>query len=601
MEKQTPVTQAPVASQNLTPEDLGLLFENMISPFSYYRMVYDEHGVPVNYIFLAVNRAFETETGLKREDIIGKSVLSIYPQTEKYWIECFGRVAKTGVPERTSNYAKALDSWYDIIAYSPKPDHVAITVVNTTEAVKKRMMLVEKTLELNLQQDENYRLAHEDPVTHLPNRASLSAAFVSYAKAYAQTGRPFALALMSLDGFTELSATYGSLLGERILTAVAGILRLNLLPEESLFCLSGSVFALLLPCSENGRCEVERLDKLLAAINEPLEMEGDYFRMTASCGVALYPRHGQSEDILIMRANLARYSVRTIGGDAFQRYSESMGDSLLRRTRIRSYLRKALDAGEFELYYQPQVDAGTGMTVGFEALLRWHSPELGEVPPLEFIPVAEENRLIIPIGAWVLETACRTLAALNADAPVPYRMAVNISGVQLMQEGFVEHALATVDAAGVPRGLVELEITESVFVNRERESIDVLNQLREAGVRVALDDFGTGYSSLSLAYELKLDTLKLERMFIKMNDTTPLVELVVRLGQALGAKIVAEGVETEAQRERVVSAGCDILQGYLFGRPEPVAAAALPPLASKASVRPVAASPQAKANRRWPA
>ncbi len=570
MDKQSHVTEASGARPTLTLEELGLLFENMISPFSYFHMVYDAQGEPVDYVFLGVNRAFEAETGQKREDIIGKNVLSIYPQTEKYWIECFGRVAKTGLPERISNYARALDSWYDIIAYSPKPDHVAITVVNTTEAVKKRMMLLEKTIELNMQQDENYRLAHEDPVTHLPNRVSFSAVLAEHIREYAASGRRFALAVIGLDGFTELNATYGSLLGERILTAVAEILRQSLQPDERLFSLTGSVFGLLLPCAEEECYEADRLETLLMSINQPLELEGDYFRMTGSCGVALYPLHGQSEDILMMKANLARYHVRTIGGDAFQRYSESMGESLLRRTRIRSYLRKALDAGEFEVYYQPQVDAATGGIVGFEALLRWHSPELGEVPPVDFITVAEENRLIIPIGAWVLETACRTLAALNAGAAKPCRMAVNLSGVQLMQQGFVEHVLATVDGAGVPRSLVELEITESAFVDRERESIDVLNQLHDAGLRVALDDFGTRYSSLSLVHELKLDTLKLDRTFIEMTDASALVELVVHMGHALGAEIVAEGVETEAQRKRITGAGCDILQGYLFGRPEPV-------------------------------
>ncbi len=569
MDKQ-PTTDRQDAGRPLTIEELHLLFDHMISPFSYYRMVYDAAGEPVDCVFLAVNRAFEIETGKRREEILGKSVLEVYPQTEKYWIETFGRIAKGGAPERISSYARALGSWYDILAYAPKPDHVAITVINTTETVKKRLLLLEKTIELNAQQDENNRLAHEDPVTKLPNRASFTAAFAEFAAETRMSGKPFALAVLSLDSFAELNATYGSLLGERILLAVAGLLKGCLQPGEQLFNLTGSVFGLLLPAAHHECRVAERLEVFLAAVNQPLDMQDDYFRMTASCGVAVSPMHGHSEDDLMMKANLARYRVCGIGGDAYEMYHESMGESLRRRTRIRSYLRKALDKGEFTLFYQPQVDTLTGQTAAYEALLRWHSPELGEVPPLTFIPVAEENRLIIPIGDWVLDTACRTMAAMNRQSGVQMRIAVNISGVQLMQEGFAERVLATADGAGLARSLLELEITESVFVDRERESIDVLNRLHEAGVRIALDDFGTGYSSLSLVHELKLDTLKIDRTFTAMQDASSLIEMIVRLGRDLGAEIVAEGVETQAQMETIRRAGCDKMQGYLFGKPAPM-------------------------------
>ncbi len=573
MKKAPREAQAGDTYPRLPIEELRLLLDHMISPFSYLRMVYDEAGEPVDYVFLGVNRAFEAETGLRRENILGKNVLSIFPNTEKYWIQFLGRVAKTGNPERFSSYAGALNSWYDTVAYSPKPDHVAMTVTNTTEAVQRRMKLQEKTLELNLSQNENYRLAHEDPVTRLPNRAGLSIVFAELAAHCDVSGGAFALAVMELDGFSELNATYGSLLGESLLRAVAAHLCQHLTADEQLFSLTGSVFALLMPGAPDERAVSERLDGLLDVVSQPLQMEDDYFRMTASCGVAMYPAHGGTEDILMMKANLARYNVRTIGGDAFRLYREQLGESLLRRTRMRSYLRKALENGEFELYFQPEVEAQTGQTIAYEALLRWHSPELGEVPPTDFIPVAEETRLIIPIGEWVLQKACEALKAMNAKASPPLRMAVNISAVQLLREGFLEFVLHTADEAGLLRGQLEIEITESVFVGREGENVDLLNRLHDEGMRISLDDFGTGYSSLSLMHELRLDSLKLDRRFIDRAESSELVDLIVQMAHTLGAEVVAEGVETEAQRIIIERTGCDIMQGYLYGRPEPLALA----------------------------
>ena len=551
-------------SQPLPDDELHLLFEHMISPFSYYKMIYDEQSNPVDYVFLAVNSAFEAESQIKREDIIGRSVLSVYPQTEHYWIEAFGRVAKTGVAEHFSNFSRALNSWYEVIAYSPKPDHVAITLNNTTEAVKKRVLLLEKTLELNRQQDENYRLAHEEPVTKLPNRTSFLDAFNQWAIHYHTNNEPFAMVILSLDNYTEINASYGSVLGDRMLLIVADRLKAAVTGEELLFSLTGSKFSLLLRPAKQPDYVAARVNAYMEAMGKPLEIDGNYFRLTASCGIVFYPQHGVIEDDLLMKANLALYRVRGDGGDAFMFYSQSLGQSLLNRTKIRFFLRKAIDNQEFELHYQPQVDSRTGRVTGFEALLRWHSPELGEVAPLSFIPIAEENRLIIPLGDWVLQNACQVLRRVNAHFHAQFRMAVNISGIQLMQAGFVEHVMDVVQSAEIPNGLLELEITESIFLNRDHSAADVLNELHDQGFRVALDDFGTGYSSLNLLHKLKLDTVKIDRSFIAMSDNAALTELIVRLGHSLNTEIVAEGVETETQRGNVVATGCDKMQGFLF-------------------------------------
>lgn len=556
---------------NLSEAELRLLFENMISPFSYFRMVYDAQGQPVDYVFVAVNKAFELETGKPREEIIGKSVLSIYPETESYWIESFGRVAKTGIPEHISNYSGALGRWYEITAYSPKPDYVAITVVNVTEAVHKRLMLMEKTDELNHQQSENYRLTYEEPVTRLPNRRSFSDAFREQAARAQEDHVHFAVVVIRLDGFSEINVSYGSVLGDQLLHAISLRLLFCTQQDERLFSLTGSEFILLTPrsCQEADQI-TPKVNQLLEEIGKPLEIEGNYFRLTASCGIACYPQHGVTEDDLLMCANLALYRTRKNGGDAFMIYSETLGQTLLNRTRIRYSLRKALDNHEFELYFQPQIDICSQKPIGFEALIRWHSAELGEVAPLSFIEIAEETRLIIPIGEWVIRSACEALTTLNKRFQKQFMMAVNISGVQLMQDGFIERVLTIVEQCGLPARLMELEITESVFMQRNHNVVDRLNLLAAKGFRIVLDDFGTGYSSLGMLSEVSISMLKIDKSFVEKTNSITITDIMVKMGHLLNTTVVAEGVETKKQQKFVMGIGCDRIQGFYYCKPLPL-------------------------------
>jgi diguanylate cyclase (GGDEF)-like protein len=553
--------------QHLSENELLLLFDNMISPLSYYRMVYDAEGKPVDYIILAVNTAFEQETGMKREDVIGKNVLSIYPKTESYWIECFGRVAKTGVSERITQYSSELKKWYNGVAYCPREGHVALTLTDITQYVFERNKLEQSTVELKTQQAQIDQLAHVEPISGLPNRACLYDAFA--ARVADGNGTPFTLAIFGPDNLAEVLASYGSTMSDRVMHAVAQ--RLHVLCEKgfAFFSMTGTDLVLLMPAMESKEQTKERLMRFQQAIREPVEEDGTSFFISATCGVAEYPADGTDRDDIIMKANLALYQAKK-SGEHTRFYEAQIGNMLLRRMQIRNALPKALNDGEFELYYQPQFELVSGNIIGVEALLRWHSPELGEVSPAEFIPIAEKSLLILPIGRWVYQTACEAVKRIERERNIVLRMAVNVSGVQLIQEGFCERVMNRLQEFDLAPERIELEITESVLINKETNALNQLNRLSALGVRIALDDFGTGYSTMSLLKDLHVSTIKIDRSFIQDASAQVMNRVLVRLGHILGAKVVAEGVETQEELKRVQRIKCDMVQGFLLSVPLPL-------------------------------
>lgn len=551
----------------IAEDELRLLLDDMSRPFSYFRIEYNEKEQPVDCYFLAVNQAFERETGKRREQIVGQDIFSIVPETKPGWIENFDRVARTGVPEQFVQYSKATQKWYSVLVESSRPERVAVTLSDITQYTEEREALKRAAQQLKTQQDENYRLAHEEPITGLPNRVCLYESFA--ARTEGEGGHPpFSIAIITPDNLAEILASYGSVLSDRIMRAMAQRLRAVCSGAGELFSMTGTDLALLFSSSCEDRAAREALAGILRAMKAPVEVDGVRFRISTNCGVACYPTDGTDRDELIMKANLALYQAKKSGGSVV-RFNAQIGQSVMRRTRIRNALLKALEHREFELYYQPQIEIATGRLIGAEALLRWHSPELGEVPPQEFIKIAEESRLIFPLGAWVLKTACEALKRLEAQFQVPLRMAVNVSGAQLVQGGFVERVVRLLQHLGVRPEQLELEVTESVVLNREWEAVEKMNRLRMLGVRVALDDFGTGYSTLSLLRNLRVTALKIDRTFVQDANALAMTELMVRLGHVLGAEVIAEGVETEEQLRRVQKIGCDISQGFLQSRPMP--------------------------------
>ena len=561
--------RAEFAHGNLSENELRLLFDNMISAFSYYRMVYDAQGNPIDYVFLAVNRAFERDTGMTRDQLIGRSVKSIYPETEQYWIDSFGRVAKTGVAEHITNYSSVFQKWYSILAYSPQKDCVAITVSDITQYYLQRESLSDTVQALREQKEENYRLAHVEPISGLPNRACLYEAF---AMRVTQTPKEhFAIAIFTPDNLSELLGSYGSVLSDRVMRAIATRLTESFPNPNSFFSMTGTDLVMLLSISGNAAHTQKELSRVIEAIRLPVEVDDAQFYLSARCGVASYPSDGVTREDLIMKANLALYQAKRTGHSVMF-FSEQIAEGLLRRIRIRNALPKALVQGEFELYFQPQIQPFSDRVLGFEALLRWHSPELGEVAPLDFIGVAEESRMILPIGTWVLQNACATLHELNRQYNADFFIAVNVSGIQLYSDTFVEEVLAILKENGLSPHLLELEITESVLLSQERGTIQKLNALYAHGVRIALDDFGTGFSSLGMLKDLKITTLKIDKSFVQDKKNLALMEMMIRLGHIIGTQTVAEGVETEEQMHQARRLGSERVQGFLTARPMPLSA-----------------------------
>jgi EAL domain-containing protein (putative c-di-GMP-specific phosphodiesterase class I) len=313
------------------------------------------------------------------------------------------------------------------------------------------------------------------------------------------------------------------------------------------------------------------LEQIIMTIRVPVEIDGTSFTVSATCGAACFPKDSADRDELIMKANLALYDAKS-NKVPVSFFNERISRKLLLRTQIRNLMPQALVNHEFELYYQPKMQAYENRILGFEALLRWHSPDLGELAPLDFIGVAEESGLILPLGAGVLRSACRALKMLNELYQKNFFMAVNVSGIQLLTPDFYDEVIDAINEAGLKPGELELEVTESVLLNQEISAVETLNCLNDRGVKIALDDFGTGWSSMSLLKDLKISTLKIDKSFVQDPQAAKLTELMVQMGHLLGVEIVAEGVETASQLEFVKKIGCDRVQGYYFAKPMPLGA-----------------------------
>jgi predicted signal transduction protein with EAL and GGDEF domain len=344
---------------------------------------------------------------------------------------------------------------------------------------------------------------------------------------------------------------------------MAGVLR----TEDTLGRLGGDEFAVLQSGDATPATARALAERLLEAVSEPYALAGRSVSVGLSVGIALSPRDGADADGLFKNADLALYRAKMAGRNTFRFYEPAMDEAQQERQALELDLRQALARGEFTLDYQPLLDLASGRISGCEALVRWHHRTRGMIPPGAFIPLAEETKLIVPLGEWVLREACREAATWDR----PMRVSVNVSAIQFRQAGLVQSVAGALSASGLPAERLELEITETVLIN-EGEALRTLHQLRALGVRIALDDFGTGYSSLSYLRRFPFDKIKIDRSFVKEidnPDTAAIVRAMVGLGSRLGIAITAEGIETQAQLDQVRAEGCTEAQGYFISRPGP--------------------------------
>ncbi len=428
------------------------------------------------------------------------------------------------------------------------------------------------------------RLAYYDPMTNLPNRRMFLEHFewaLDKAKRYKEN---LALLNIAIDNFDRINATMGLSAGDNIMRIMAEriehiIRRTDVLgpslgkedPILKLFRIESGTFSLLLNRIENVENAAVAATRLLEAVREPLTLDGTDIYLTASIGIASYPAESEDSVALLRLASSARDYAKNTGGNSFQFSSIGINSMYRKRLSLESGLRKALEKDEFVLHYQPKFDFRTGAIKGVEALLRWKDVNNGLMPPGVFIPIAEETGLIVPIGEWVLRTACHQLKKWNVAGKVPISMSVNLSVKQFQDPDLLKVVRDAIDESGVAPQYVTLELTESVLIDDIEKKIDTLRKIKDMGLQLSIDDFGTGYSSFSYLRKLPVDELKIDRSFItdlsESADSLAIVTSIIFLSRSLRLITVAEGVETEEQANMLKQAGCDQCQGFLFGRP----------------------------------
>lgn len=415
-------------------------------------------------------------------------------------------------------------------------------------------------------EDRVQQLTLHDALTGLPSRARLSPAIDAASLRLRQHGPGFALLVIDLDRFRHINDSLGQETGDRVLCAVAERIRQGLRREDLLVRLGSDQFAVLVASCDQAAAEATAR-RVLNVVARPCSVDGAGFTLTCSIGMALAPLHGERQDDLLRHAEAAMRAAKA-GGRASWRLHAVRAD-LDRRQHLRldHAMRQALVSGRLRLHYQPQLDLNTGSVVGAEALLRWRDPELGEIAPATFIPVAEDSGFIIALGDWVLSQAVRQ-AALWHGRGQALTVAVNVSALQFQQAAFVDRVASVLAVSGLPPQLLELELTESILVNDAEEALHRLHALSRLGVQLSIDDFGTGYSSLSYLKRFPIGKLKIDRSFITDlpgdDSDAGIVRAILQMARALGKRVIAEGVETEAQRHFLHDAGCDEAQGWLF-------------------------------------
>ena len=415
--------------------------------------------------------------------------------------------------------------------------------------------------------------ATHDPLTELPNRRVFQDRLEQAILHAQREQEKVAVLLIDLDRFKQVNDLLGHRVGDALLREVAQRAGSCLRKSDTLSRIGGDEFTVLLNPVDSVEGAEKALRRIAQALQAPLTILDHKITVSASIGLSVYPNHGDDPATLVRNADLAMYHAKGHGKNGWQTYMPELGATLLRRMSIEKALESALENGELELHYQLQTNLARHLT-GVEALVRWNHPELGQVPPLTFIPVAEESGLIIPIGAWVLEEACRQAAAwLKAGFPIG-RIAVNISARQLGQSGFMEGVRSALERSGLSPDYLELELTETALMYSFGDCMHRLHGLRELGVSVAIDDFGTGYSSLSYLQRLPVSRVKIDQSFIhgitdRSQETLPLIQAIVDLAHGLSLTVIAEGVETERQFAALAGAGCDQVQGFLIHRPQP--------------------------------
>lgn len=523
---------------------------------------------------VAVNAAFCHLSGYRLDEVVGRdpSLLSSGRQSKDYYAAMWQAIRADGVWSGeiwNRHRSGSIHPLWAVVSEVRDASGELLNHVATYADIGERVEATQKLL----------HLAYHDPLTGLPNRLAFESQLELAIRSAERDGRQVALMLIDLDHFKTVNDTLGHPVGDELLKSVALRLRDCVRASDIVARLGGDEFVVVQPDIDSAMAAVSLAGKVRHRLAEEAHVIGPHqLFATPSIGISLYPTDGRDRETLLRNADVAMYHAKDAGRNNYQFYARSMNEAAGERLRLENALRRALasvtpEHSPFALHFQPQIDTRNGAISGLEALARWHDPELGDVPPTRFIRIAEDSGLIQPLGDWVIWETCRQVRRFRDAGIDRLRVAVNISAQQLRHENLPALIRGVLSCYDLSAADLELEITESTAMQNPELTLSILDQLSDMGMMLAIDDFGTGYSSLAYLKHLPIQRLKLDRSFVKDLETdsndAAICAATVALGHKLGLELVAEGVETEGQRDFLAALGCDFVQGFLYSRPLP--------------------------------
>lgn len=538
---------------------------------SRFRTLYEQaplayQSLDVNACFLEVNQAYLDMFGYQRDEVLGRWFGSFMTEESGLKLkETFPQFIADGSVDGAEFTMICKDGSHLVVSVNGRSGMSSQGNFTQTHCILNNIT-ERKQAEEKIQQ-----LAYYDALTSLPNRSllqdRLNQVLAQASRDHCQVGVLF----LDLDRFKQINDTLGHAVGDELLKIVAHRLNECIRKADTVARLGGDEFVVVLSTVTRIQDVTTIARKILDALSAPIALAGQEVFTSGSIGIALYPIDGEDEDALLRNADTAMYVAKERGRDAYQFYSEEMNLKAVERLTIENHLRSAFSLKQFSLYYQPQLDLSTGRMTGMEALLRWNHPERGLVSPEKFIPLAEESGLIIPLGEWVLRTACAQAKAWQDQGYPILRLGVNLSARQFNQPGLATLVESILIETGLDPDCLELELTESVIMESAKDAILTLTDLRVRGIHLSIDDFGTGYSSLSYLKNFPIDRIKIAQNFVsdipQDTDDMAIVEAVIAMAKSLRLRVIAEGVETKEQMDFLTARGCHEMQGYYFSEP----------------------------------
>jgi diguanylate cyclase (GGDEF)-like protein/PAS domain S-box-containing protein len=527
-------------------------------------VITDFHGT-----IMWVNRAFTTMTGYSKEEILGKNprILKSGEQPESYYAELWSTISSGKVWK-----GEIVNRRKDGTTYAEEMTITSVSLEDIGNPTNTYFIAIKQDITQRKAAEKQVQfLAYYDALTGLPNRTLLQDRLTKALASARRRKDKVALLFLDLDGFKDINDSLGHSVGDIVLKEVAERLKKWAREQDTVARVGGDEFLIVLTAVKDISDAAVAAERLMDAITAEFVVQGHFLGISCSIGISIFAEHGRDGETLIKNADAAMYCAKESGRNNFRFFTKDMNAQAVERLTLENSLRLALGRGELFLVYQPQMDIATGRITGLEALLRWQHPELGLVPPDNFIRIAENSGLIMPIGEWVLRTACSQARKWQDEGLLAVPVAVNVSAVQFRQAGFCELIRRVLHETGLAPQYLELELTESLLLSNADVMFSVLQELKAMGLKLAIDDFGTGYSSLSYLKQFPVGKLKIDRSFIRdiaVNpDDAAITTAITSLAKSLNLKVIAEGVEDEAQMTFLRAHQCDEIQGYYFSKP----------------------------------